>query len=74
MTKVWKIWQFVSKFENMPKYAIWPLHFRGHKDMNLAHLIVGIRSELRKQNMTFHKLPGSSDSNTSGSGQGHLVE
>ena len=28
--------------------------------MNRAHLIVCIRSELRKQNMTFHKLPGSS--------------
>ena len=32
--------------------------------MNLAHLIVGLRSELRKQNMTFHKLPGSSDNYT----------
>ena len=29
--------------------------------MNRAHLILCIRSELRKQNMTFHKLPGSSD-------------
>ena len=29
--------------------------------MNRAHLILCIRSELRKQNMTFHKLPGSSN-------------
>ena len=27
--------------------------------MNRAYLIVCMRSELRKQNMTFHKLPGS---------------
>ena len=27
--------------------------------MNCAYLIVCIRSEIRKQNMTFHKLPGS---------------
>ena len=30
-------------------------------DTNRAHLIVCIRSELRKENMTFHKLPGSSN-------------
>ena len=35
--------------------------FEGHKGVNRAHLIVCIRSEQRKQNMTFHKLPDSSD-------------
>ena len=61
MTNMTKICQFVRKLENMTKYDLLTLYFRGHNDMNRAHLIVRIHSELRKQNMTFHKLPGSSD-------------
>ena len=69
LQKFRKICQNILKYdENMKnmticlkigKYDIWPLHFRGHKYINRAHLIVCIRSEIRKQNMTFHKLPGS---------------